>query len=351
MKQVLLVRHGETELNRRGALRGRLNVELTERGLWEARLLAQRIASEYQVDAIVTSPLARAVQTAIVVGRVTGITPEPQDALIDIDYGSWAGRSVDEFDSGDRDLLARWHRNPAVPLPGAEDPHEVQDRAFGLLSRLTRPTSQCLVMVSHDAVIQLLLCRILGLALSSYQGLVQQTATLNEITRQRGQWRVTLLNSSWHLELDELELSTGNGNSRSRVRIIEISAGGIVSAKGKILVLQTLSGEWVLPKGKLEAGESPAEAAVREAREEAGVLTTVVRELESTRYTRELASRPVEKTVHWFLMEATDTRVEVTEREFRVAEWLTVDEAASRLRWDEQRTLVESFGAGVEAVR
>jgi 8-oxo-dGTP pyrophosphatase MutT (NUDIX family) len=162
-------------------------------------------------------------------------------------------------------------------------------------------------------------------------------------------WRVILLNSSWHLELDELEPSTENGNSRSGVRIIEISAGGIVRAKGKILVLQTLTGEWVLPKGKLEAGESPAEAAVREAREEAGVLTTVVRKLESTRYTRQLASHPVEKTVHWFLMEATDTRVQAAEQEFRVAEWVTVDEAASRLRWDEQRTLVRSLEA--EAVR
>lgn len=350
MKQVLLIRHGQTQLNRAGALRGRLNVELTERGHWEARRLATRIAEEYRVDAIISSPLTRALQTAASVGQATGVTPEQHDALIDIDYGTWAGRSIDEFDPGEREVLANWHRDPSVALPGAENPRDVQERAFELLSSCTRLTSQCLVLVTHDALIQLILCRVLGIPLPSYRGLVQQTATLNEVRRLRGAWRVTLLNSSWHLDLDETGPSKGDGYSRSGVRLIEISAGGIVRAADKILVLQALTGDWVLPKGKLEAGESPAEAAVREAREEAGVRATVVSRLGSTSYTRELASRPVEKTVHWFLMEATDTQIQAAEHEFRGAEWVTVDEAASRLRWDEQRTLIRSM-APVEVVR
>lgn len=350
MKQVLLIRHGQTQLNRAGALRGRLDVELTERGHWEARRLATRIAAEYRVDAIISSPLTRALQTAASVGQATGVTPEQHDALIDIDYGTWAGRSIDEFDPGEREVLANWHRDPSVALPGAENPRDVQERAFELLSSCTRLTSQCLVLVTHDALIQLILCRVLGIPLPSYRGLVQQTATLNEVRRLRGAWRVTLLNSSWHLDLDETGPSKGDGYSRSGVRLIEISAGGIVRAADKILVLQALTGDWVLPKGKLEAGESPAEAAVREAREEAGVRATVVSRLGSTSYTRELASRPVEKTVHWFLMEATDTQIQAAEHEFRGAEWVTVDEAASRLRWDEQRTLIRSM-APVEVVR
>jgi len=349
VKQVLLVRHGQTELNRAGALRGRLDVALTDRGRWEARQLAKRIAADYRVDAIITSPLQRALQTAAPVGQATGVTPEPHDAVIDVDYGTWAGRSMDAFDSNEQKLLAAWHRDPTVPLPGAEHPQVVQDRACDFLASLARSSEKCVVVVTHDAILQLVLCHVLQIPLSNYQRLVQHTATLNEIRRQRGPWRVTLLDSSWHLELNETGSPTTDGTSRSGVRLIEISAGAIVRARGKILVLQTLAGDWVLPKGKLEAGEAPAAAAVREAWEEAGLRATVVKRLESTRYTRELADRPVEKTVHWFLMEATDTRIQAAAHEFQLAEWVTAEEAASRLRWDEQRKLVTNLVA-LEAV-
>jgi broad specificity phosphatase PhoE len=197
---VLLLRHGETALNRSGALRGLIDVPLSEHGQRQARLLAARIAAEYQLSALWASTLLRARATAEAVARVTGLGVQIDARFNDVDYSSWAGRTWEELSPEEQVEFQRWQKHPEVPLPGAEHPADVQRRALAGLAAHAEAGNGCIAILAHDAVLQLLLCGVLDIDLQSYRGIAQHTATLNELERAAAGWRVRLLNSAYHLD-------------------------------------------------------------------------------------------------------------------------------------------------------
>jgi broad specificity phosphatase PhoE len=197
---ILLLRHGETDLNVRDVLRGHVDVPLSANGVREAHRLAERVAHEYRVSALRSSPLERARSTAQAIAEAIGVAIEIEDRFLDIDYGPWAGTPCDSFSAAEREEFRRWHRNPEVPLAGAEDPAEGQRRALAGLAAAAEAHQGCIAIVTHDAILQLLLCAVLGIDLRSYRGIVQHTATLNEMCGTVDRWKVRLLNSAWHVE-------------------------------------------------------------------------------------------------------------------------------------------------------
>lgn len=199
VNRVLLLRHGETALNRTGALRGQIEVPLSDNGIREAQQLARRIHGEYRISAICSSPRVRALETADEIAQATGLRVQLDERLNDLDYGSWSGRTWDSLSLQDQAEFQRWERDPEQPLPGAEAPAVAQRRAMSSLHAHAAAHEGCVAIVSHDAVIQLILCEILAIDLRSYRGIVQHTATLNELERTPDGWCVHLLNTSWHL--------------------------------------------------------------------------------------------------------------------------------------------------------
>lgn len=134
----------------------------------------------------------------------------------------------------------------------------------------------------------------------------------------------------------------------------ETSAGGLVvdSARTHAALIGRLNRHgrllWSLPKGHIEDGETVEDTAVREVREETGILARVVRPLGSIDYWFVAERRRIHKTVHHFLLEAhggelSDDDVEVTE-----VAWVPLDELDSRLAYTDERKLVrkarELFG-------
>ena len=92
---VYLARHGRTELNAAGLLRGHLDPPLDTTGQQEAKALAAAIAT-FRPSLVVASPLRRAVETARYIAEECGLEVEIDDRLIDRDYGPWAGHSLEE---------------------------------------------------------------------------------------------------------------------------------------------------------------------------------------------------------------------------------------------------------------
>lgn len=86
------------------------------------------------------------------------------------------------------------------------------------------------------------------------------------------------------------------------------SCGGVVIFRGKILVLfksyRNRYEGWVLPKGTVEKGETFAQTALREVREETGVKASIVRYVDKSQYIFNIPDDTVSKSVHWFLMMA-----------------------------------------------
>jgi len=125
-----------------------------------------------------------------------------------------------------------------------------------------------------------------------------------------------------------------------------LSAGGVVVRRDRhgtrVLVLHHRDqDEWRLPKGKLKAGESAADAAEREVREEAGLDLRVERYLGVTHYyyLNPHGSGCISKFVFFFEMDAGDGRVEL-EDTFDDALWLPPRDAVERLDWDNERDMI-----------
>ncbi len=85
----------------------------------------------------------------------------------------------------------------------------------------------------------------------------------------------------------------------------EISAGGVVFNDGNILTLKKFRGDWVLPKGRMEQGETFEDTALREVFEEAGIEGQVLDYIGYLKYNYQRANGlRISKTVHFYLMEA-----------------------------------------------
>lgn len=134
MATFCLVRHGHTDaVGRR--LAGRLpGVFLSEKG----RVQAQRLVAllrPYEISAIVSSPLERALQTAAPLAEHLGLEVRPDPALTEMDFGQWQGCSLDELRED-----KHWQRfnalRSATAAPGGECMHEVQARMVTALLRL-----------------------------------------------------------------------------------------------------------------------------------------------------------------------------------------------------------------------
>jgi 8-oxo-dGTP pyrophosphatase MutT (NUDIX family) len=124
------------------------------------------------------------------------------------------------------------------------------------------------------------------------------------------------------------------------------AAGGIVVHGGKILLLDRPSrGEVRLPKGHVEGGESPVEAALREVREEAGYAhLKVVADLgtQQVQFVDSFKKRQVTRDEHYFLMRLRDERqVEREEKELQfIPTWVPAADAPSRLTFESEQVFV-----------
>lgn len=125
------------------------------------------------------------------------------------------------------------------------------------------------------------------------------------------------------------------------------SAGGIVVRvrDGRLqLVLGMRRREqgvtWTLPKGKPRPGETLAETALREVREETGLVVEIRRPIGSIRYTFNVGDTRIEKVVHYFLMAPRGGRLARHDREFARVRWVDLEAAPSLLTFETERELV-----------
>lgn len=121
------------------------------------------------------------------------------------------------------------------------------------------------------------------------------------------------------------------------------SAGGLVVRGDRVLLIATQGGRrWQLPKGHLEAGETPREAAEREVLEETGVHGRSAESLGSIEFDfRSRSGQRILKQVDYFVFDFVDGSVEGYDpSEVTEARWFSWEEALRRLTFDNERNLV-----------
>jgi 8-oxo-dGTP pyrophosphatase MutT (NUDIX family) len=136
-----------------------------------------------------------------------------------------------------------------------------------------------------------------------------------------------------------------DGMAANRGRpLLQFSAGGlVVDDDGRILLIRArdLRNQpvWTLPKGTLQAGETSADAALREVREETGYACEVVRELEPVTYWFQRDGKRIRKTVRWYLMRPVE-KVGDHDHEVDEVAWADRAEARARLRYASDLRLI-----------
>jgi broad specificity phosphatase PhoE len=155
---LLLVRHGETALSVDRRFSGTGDPELTERGWAQAGALAARAASFGTVNAVWSSPLRRALDTALGIGEALGLEVRVDERLRECDFGAWEGLTFGEIGERDPDLLAEWMGDADVAPPGGESFAAVTRRVRQVRDAvLAAHPGERVVVVSHVTPIKVLL--------------------------------------------------------------------------------------------------------------------------------------------------------------------------------------------------
>ena len=153
--QIYFLRHGQTDNNREGRMQGRVDIPLNETGRAQARCVARRLKS-ISFDAVYSSPLRRAVETAqIVTGLPTQeINIEPR--AIELGFGIWDNRLHAELEKETEQFDILWDETDKyVPPQGAEPLEDLMTRVHAMLQELAaRHAGGRILVTTHGGVQQ-----------------------------------------------------------------------------------------------------------------------------------------------------------------------------------------------------
>ena len=178
----VLLRHGDTQLSPEHRFCGLRDLPLSANGTLQAQAAARRLATGVPIDAVVSSPLQRAVATAAIAASELGLTAVIDDDLRETDFGDWEGFTLAEIQQRWPAAAASWRRDPEQAPPGGESFADTAHRVNRACDLLLRDHGgQTVLVVSHISPIKILLCRALGVPLGTVYRLYLGSACINEI--------------------------------------------------------------------------------------------------------------------------------------------------------------------------
>ena len=151
-----MVRHGETERSAGHIYSGQADVPLTDEGRRQAREAGERLRHA-GIDAIWSSPLVRAVDTAEAIAAATGAPVNVDRRLIEVDYGELEGFDRPRAEEHFAEAFEQWRADPFnAPLPGMEPLGDALERARDATADAVA-ASECPVLVGHQGILRLVL--------------------------------------------------------------------------------------------------------------------------------------------------------------------------------------------------
>jgi alpha-ribazole phosphatase len=162
--RLVLVRHAEVEESARGRCYGTLDVGLSEAGRAQAATLARALSGE-PLEAVVSSPRVRALETAAPIARPHGVEVAIEPGLRELDFGELEGRTYDEIAASLPDVYAQWMTTPtAVRFPGGESYADLRTRALAVVAALRDAHDDATVVaVTHGGVVRAVVSEALGI--------------------------------------------------------------------------------------------------------------------------------------------------------------------------------------------
>lgn len=176
--RVLLIRHGQSEWNTDSVsdrFNGRTDIPLSQKGVEQIRDTAKFLAS-FEVAAIYSSPLRRALKTAEIIAKPHHLEVECMPELIEIDFGEWEGLTIEEIFQQYPEKFKEWVADPAVSrVHRGESGYDVAARVLPPLTRkISLFDGRTIAIVAHKVVNRIILCHWLGIPICNYRKFVPQ---------------------------------------------------------------------------------------------------------------------------------------------------------------------------------
>jgi probable phosphoglycerate mutase len=162
---LLLVRHGQTDWNAEGRIQGIVDTPLSALGREQAAELAARLAAE-PIDAIVSSDLVRARETAAPLAQARGLEVRAEPRLRERAFGIFEGHTYSEVEANWPSEFAIWRRRePGYAVPGGESYLALRARVLACLGELVADNAgQSVLVVTHGGVLDAVYRAALGIS-------------------------------------------------------------------------------------------------------------------------------------------------------------------------------------------
>jgi probable phosphoglycerate mutase len=200
MTELVLIRHGETDMNRELRFQGQVNVGLNATGHEQARRLAARMAGE-QADAVYVSDLLRARQTAEPIAGGLCLDPVPESGLREQHFGRVDGMRVDDIQREHPEAWAGWLRfDQDFAMPEGESTRAFHARVMDAVRKvLAAHPEQTVVVVTHGGVLDMIYRTARALDLSGPRQSEIPNAGLNRIRVRDGVFEILAWADTRHL--------------------------------------------------------------------------------------------------------------------------------------------------------
>lgn len=163
MLKLLLVRHGETDSNRKGTYLGWTDIELNHEGLRQAEAAADKLNGTTP-DIIYCSPLTRTLDTARIISNKLKIPIELKDELKEQNFGIFENLTYADIMERNKQEFELWCSNPDYCMQDGESSIQVYSRVTGFIDKLvSEHSSGVVVLVTHVGCIRIILAHLLGM--------------------------------------------------------------------------------------------------------------------------------------------------------------------------------------------
>ncbi len=166
--KLYLLRHGESEGNKAGKFRGRMDYPLTENGKIQAEAAGQYL-KDIDFEAVYSSPMKRAMQTAEAVCSAAGIDYSISEYFNNIELGEWEGKEKALIRKTYPLEWQKWINDPeSLSVNGMESIEDIKNRVREGIELIRESHSGNVLIVSHRAVIKPLIAELLGIERPSF---------------------------------------------------------------------------------------------------------------------------------------------------------------------------------------
>jgi probable phosphomutase (TIGR03848 family) len=191
----LLIRHGETDYNKKMLLPGRLpGVHLNQKGRRQAQLLAEKLGNA-PIKAIYSSPLERTMETAGPLAKAINLNITPTPGLLETDCGDWQGQSVKKL-RRQKVWTSVQYQPSLFHFPAGESITECQQRIVQVIEtlRLQYSPQDLVACFSHSDPIKQVIAFYLGLPLDQFQRLSINTGSVTALQISENGSRLLMMN-------------------------------------------------------------------------------------------------------------------------------------------------------------